>query len=108
MAKITVDNSGNTMGGEVTIADLARFSFETFDSRLVSIYFLDGILDTDWPFEVERREYEYATGLSAFFKDGTAIHVAAWGCSDDQSGAFEQREYAAGARHAQKRMGIAA
>lgn len=107
MAKITVDNSAEMFGAATSIADLARFSFESFDSDAVSIYFLDGILDTDWKWETARMEYEYATGLSAWFKDGSAIHVGAWRTSEDESGRFERREYRAGVNAARRRMGLA-
>lgn len=86
MLQISTDNSGNTMGGKVTLADLATFSFNDCDSQTMDIYHADAILRRDWPFELADVQMEYALGVSATFKDGTILHVAAWADCCDGSG----------------------
>lgn len=86
MLQISTDNSGNTMGGNTTIADLAQFSFNGRDSQDMNIYQADEILRRDWRFELADVQMEYALGVSATFKDGTILHVAAWADCCDGSG----------------------
>jgi hypothetical protein len=93
MLQISTDNSGNTMGGKVTIADLAQFSFNDRDSQTMNIYQADEILRRDWRDELAAVEMEYALGVSATFKDGTKLHVAAWADCCDGSGCKHCRGY---------------
>ncbi|MFY9350648.1 MAG: hypothetical protein WBL20_17140 [Sphingobium sp.] len=93
MLQISTDNSGNTMGGRTTLADLAQFSFNDRDSQTMNIYQADDILRRDWRDELVDVEMEYALGVSATFKDGTKLHVAAWADCCDGSGCKHCRGY---------------
>jgi hypothetical protein len=86
MLKIAIDNAANIFPGAVTIADLARFSFNGEDSDALHIYRAQDIIDRDWLFELANLELEYATGISATFKDGSKLHVGAWADCCDGSG----------------------
>ena len=44
------------------------------------------ILQRDWRFEIAESEMEYATGISATFKDGSRLSVGAWADCCDGSG----------------------
>ena len=35
-------------------------------------------MSREWPWEIETWNYEYLTGYSAKFKDGSIIHIGAW------------------------------
>lgn len=88
MAKITVDNSNNIYPGSVSIADLAQFlPILNNDSNWLDIYLVESAMSEAWPHEIERFEYEFATGYSAYFKDGTAIHIGAWNDRDEHESA---------------------
>lgn len=76
--KLTVDNSGEIFGDKTSIADLAQFSFNGEDSERMHIYHADQILRRDWRNEIDKLDMEYATGVSAKFKDGSQLHVGAW------------------------------
>lgn len=79
MAKITVDNSANMFPGTVSIADLARNTpFLKASSDDLNIYQVQHEMEKEWPFEIESFEFEYCTGYSATFKDGSRIHIGAW------------------------------
>ena len=41
--------------------------------------------------------------MTVLFKDGSRLTVGAWATTDDESGRFEEREYAAGRRFARRR-----
>lgn len=79
MAQVTVDNAGEIFGDKTSIADLAQFSFAREDSNTLHIYRADEILQSDWRNEIREVEMEYALGISATFKDGSKLHVSAWG-----------------------------
>jgi len=88
MAKITVDNSGNLWPGTVSIADLAQNTpILANDSDWLDIYLVEAAMSDAWPFEIERFEYEFATGYSAYFRDGTSIHIGAWNERDEDESA---------------------
>lgn len=74
-----IDTSAERFGAAVTIAHLAQFSFEGEDSDALHIYRADQIIARDWPFEVEEIDMEYAMGVRAMFKDGSALFVGASG-----------------------------
>jgi hypothetical protein len=80
MAKITIDNSGNKWPGTVSIADLAQFTplLVLNSSKDIDIYEVEDAMNKAWRFEIADFEYEYATGYSATFKDGSIIHIGAW------------------------------
>lgn len=88
MARITVDNSGNTMGGTVTIADLARFTFDGLDSDNLTVYEAGDLLDRDWWWEMAPGtiELENGVGVRVSFKDGSALSVGAWADCCDGNG----------------------
>lgn len=77
--KHVVDNAAERFGSKVSLANLAAFTFEGCDSDRLNIYQADSMLARDWPFEVDSIEMEYALGVSATFKDGSRLHVSAWG-----------------------------
>ena len=79
MAKVTVDNTKQIFDSKVTIADLARNTpILSRDSDCLNIYEVEEAMSQEWQFEIESWEYEYLTGYSAKFKDGSIIHVGAW------------------------------
>lgn len=80
MVKLNIDNSGNTMGGSVTIADLAQFSFSDQCSDHLTVYEAQDILLNDWRWEVVASsiELENGLGIRAAFKDGSRISISAW------------------------------
>ena len=79
MAKITIDNTGNKWPGTVSIADLAKNTeFLKRHSDDFDIYEVQEAMDKEWRFEIADYEYEYGTGYSATFTDGSVIHVGAW------------------------------
>lgn len=83
--QLVVDRAHERFGAEVTIADLARHSFPDFNCNLVHIYEVWERLEEDWRFELDRdaSTLEYATGVSARFKDGSTLHISAWAdCCD--------------------------
>lgn len=80
---LSIDNSAERFGAITSIADLASFTFNGEDSQKLHIYRADKLLSTHWRDEIAAVEMEYATGVSATFKDGSKLHVAAWGeCCD--------------------------
>lgn len=85
MAKITVDNSAEKFGSKVSIADLARNAFPE-SSDVLHIYAVQNRLEREWRFEIESLDMEYALGVHAMFKDGSAINVAAWADCCDGAG----------------------
>lgn len=78
MARTNIDTSGERFGSPVTIAHLAEHSFDGLSSNTLNIYQVDAILSTDWKFELENVELEYALGAIATFKDGSKLSVSAW------------------------------
>lgn len=80
MAKITIDNSGERFGSKVSIADLAQFvpTIRDNHSNDLTIYQVESAMSDAYPFEIADWSYEYLTGYSATFKDGSIIHVGAW------------------------------
>lgn len=79
MARITVDNTNNMYPGKVSIADLAQFMplFKKKSDDL-DIYEVEDMMSREYKFEIEKFEYEYCTGYTAFFKDGSILSVGAW------------------------------
>lgn len=86
--QLVVDRANERFGAEVTIADLARHSFPDFNCNIVHIYEVWQRLEEDWRFELDRdaSTLEYATGVSARFKDGSTLHISAWADCCDGSG----------------------
>ncbi len=84
MAHVRIDNSKEQFGANVSLADLAQFSFKDMSSERLNIYRAAEILMSDWRWEVDTFDYEYGLGMSAYFKDGSAIHVAAPADGDDR------------------------
>lgn len=85
MARVTVDNSKQLFGSTTTIADLAaNTEILSRDSDDLDIYTVQKAMHREWRFEIEAWEYEYLTGYSATFKDGSVIHVSAWADGDEQ------------------------
>jgi hypothetical protein len=87
MARVTVNNDGNIFfkQGEfnVTIADLAALlPILKRHSNTLNIYEVQAAFEADWKHEIAEWEYEYATGYTARFKDGSAISVGAWADAD--------------------------
>jgi hypothetical protein len=79
MARVTVDNSRQIFGDKVTIADLAaNTEILSRSSDDLDIYTVQRAMAREWKFEIADWEYEYLTGYSATFKDGSIIHVGAW------------------------------
>lgn len=78
MAQITIDMSGERFGAQVSIAHLAQHSFHSVTSDDVNIYQVDQILTREWKWDIETVEMEYLTGVTAIFKDGSKLNVAAW------------------------------
>lgn len=84
-AFVQVDRSAEQFGAAVTIADLAVHSFPEHQSALANVYEVWEALERDWRFELDRdgSTMEYATSVSARFRDGSALHIAAWAdCCD--------------------------
>lgn len=78
MIKTHIDTTNERFGSAVTIAHLATFSFTDEDSDKLHIYRAEQIFRRDWPHEIEAVEMEYASGVSATFKDGSRLSVSAW------------------------------
>ena len=79
MAKVTVDTTNNIFPGTVTIAELARWTpILEHSSHDLDIYEVEEAMTAAWKWEIAEWSYEYATGYSATFKDGSQIHVGAW------------------------------
>ena len=87
-AFIQVDRSAERFGSAVSIADLAVHSFPGHQSAFVHIYEVWEVLERDWRFELDRdaSSMEYATGVSARFRDGSVLHISAWADCCDGSG----------------------
>lgn len=98
MLKLAVDNSGEKFGDKVSIADLAAFSFNGRDSDTMHIYQADNILAQDWRDELAGVEMEYLVGVSATFKDGSALRVSAWAdcCRPDDDGRMPSCKWCGG------------
>ena len=79
-AFVEVDRRAEQFGAAVTIADLAVNSFPDHHCASASIYEVWEALERDWRFELDRTgsTMEYATGVSARFRDGSVLHIAAW------------------------------
>lgn len=79
-AFVEVDRRAEQFGAAVTIADLAVNSFPDHQCASASIYEVWEALERDWRFELDRTgsTMEYATGVSARFRDGSVLHIAAW------------------------------
>lgn len=85
MARISIDTTGEIYGSTVTIADLAQYTpILSRDSDCLTIYEVEEAMSREWPWEIETWEYEYLTGYSAKFKDGSIIHVGAWAEGDER------------------------
>lgn len=87
MARTVVDNSKNIYPDTVSIADLAQFLplFKENKSEDLNIYQVEQAMSEEYSYEIERFEFEYATGYSAYFKDGSVLHVSASADCDDPS-----------------------
>lgn len=88
MARVTVDNSGNIWPeSKTTIADLAANTpILREPSDELDIYQIEAAMKKEWWFEIANWEYEYCTGYSATFKDGSAIHIGAWADGEEKKG----------------------
>jgi len=80
MARVTVDNTKNLYPGTTTIADLAQYCpmFKENKSEDLNIYQVEDMMTREYKNEIEKFEYEYATGYTAYFKDGSVLSVGAW------------------------------
>ena len=93
MARIVVDNEKNIYPGTVSIADLAQYATDadgiqvkSRDSTKMHIYYVAGVYLNEYAHEIQEWSFEYGTGFSARFKDGSAIHISASGeCSDEEA-----------------------
>lgn len=85
MARVVIDNTNNMYPGKISIADLAQYVPTVRDNKSddLNIYQVEAAMKDAYPFEIERFEFEYATGYSAWFKDGSAIHISASAECDD-------------------------
>jgi hypothetical protein len=86
-AHTVIDNSANIFPNTVSIADLAQFLplFKENKSKDLNIYQVEQAMSEEYSFEIEKFEFEYATGYSAWFKDGSVLHVGASADCDDPS-----------------------
>ena len=93
-ARLVVDRSAELFGATVTIADLAVHSFPSLNSNTAHIYEVWDVLERDWRDELDRcaSELEYATGVKARFRDGSVLHIGAWGDCCDGSGCRDCRD----------------
>lgn len=72
MARISIDTTGEIYGATVTIADLAQYTpILSRDSDCLTIYEVEEAMSREWQWEIETWNYEYLTGYSAKFKDGS-------------------------------------
>jgi hypothetical protein len=79
MAKITIDRANEIFGSKTTIADLAQFTeILSRDSDRLNIYEVEEAMTREWKHEIASWEYEYLTGYTATFKDGSRISIGAW------------------------------
>ena len=88
---LKVDNSAELFGAKTSIADLAQFAFDDWSSDGLHIYRAAELVEENWRDELaEPVEMEYALGISAKFKDGSALHVSAWAdcCRPDEDGRY--------------------
>ena len=87
-AFLAVDRRAEQFGAAVTIADLAVNSFPEYQCAFANIYEVWEALERDWRFELDHAgsSMEYATGVSARFRDGSVLHIAAWAACCDGSG----------------------
>ena len=87
-AFLAVDRRTEQFGAAVTIADLAVNSFPDHRCAFANIYEVWEALERDWRFELDHAgsSMEYATGVSARFRDGSVLHIAAWAACCDGSG----------------------
>lgn len=87
-AFVQIDRSAERFGAAVTIADLAANSFPDHQSAFTHIYDVWEVLERDWRFELDRAgsTMEYATGVSARFRDGSVLHISAWADCCEGSG----------------------
>lgn len=94
-ALLAVDRRAELFGAAVTIADLALHSFPDHDGDAVTIYDVWDRLERDWAHELDRAasEVEYAVGVTARFRDGSVLHVAARADCCDGSGCRHCRGY---------------
>jgi hypothetical protein len=94
MLQLTVDNSAEIFGANVSIADLAQFSFNGEDSDKLHIYRADQILARDWRDELVDVDMEYLLSVRAKFKDGSALNVSAWAdCCDGDGCRYCRGDY---------------
>ena len=94
-ALLAVDRRAEQFGTAVTIADLALHSFPDHDGDAVTIYEVWEVLERDWSFELDRDacEAEYAIGVTARFRDGSVLRIAARADCCDGSGCRHCRGY---------------
>ena len=76
---LSVDRSAELFGATATIADLAVYSFPDHEGDAVTIYDVWAVLERDWSFELDRdaSDAEYAIGVTAKFRDGSVLKIAA-------------------------------
>lgn len=93
-AFVRVDRRAEQFSAAVTIADLAVYSFPNHQCAFANIYEVWEALERDWRFEIDRAgsTLEYATGVSARFRDGSVLHIAAWADCCDGSGCRHCRD----------------
>jgi hypothetical protein len=85
MARISIDTTGQIYRSTVTVADLAQYTpILSRDSDCLTIYEVEEAMSREWKWEIETWEYEYLTGYSATFKDGSIIHIGAWAEGDER------------------------
>ncbi len=88
VAFLQVDRRAEIFGAAVTIADLAANSFPEHQSTSAHVYEVWEVLTRDWCFELDHAgsSMEYATGVSARFRDGSVLHISAWADCCDGTG----------------------
>ena len=86
-ARIVIDNEANIYPGTVSIADLAQFMplFKENKSEDLNIYQVEDAMSKEYRTEITKFEFEYGTGYSAWFQDGSVLHVSASAECEDPS-----------------------
>jgi len=94
-ALLAVDRRAELFGAAVTIAELALHSFLDHDGDAVTIYQVWEVLERDWSFEIDpdASEAEYAIGVTARFRDGSVLKIAARADCCDGAGCRHCRGY---------------
>jgi len=92
---LAVDRRAELFGAAVTIADLAVHAFPDHNGDVVTIYHVWQVLERDWAFEIDAdaSEAEYGIGVTARFRDGSVLKIAARANCCDGSGCRHGRGY---------------